>query len=150
MTLDLSGSRKERRKMVADFCKREDAQKRKLELLKLARACDFVKWDHLMSVNRDWHSQIFSMSPELLKFTLNAQGSTLPSPSNLRRWGSSKASFRCALCCKLGVTAKHILSHCVVALKQGRYTFRHDNELKVLLPHLTGLINRHCQSSIGW
>jgi len=97
-----------KRKMVAEHCKREEAHKRKVKLLALARNSDFVKWDQ-------------DMSPELLAFTLNGQANTLPSPSNLRRWGLHSSTHHCVLCGKLAATAKHIESHCPVAVKGGRY-----------------------------
>jgi hypothetical protein len=57
--------------MVAAYRKREESHERKLQLLRLTRNSDYVKWDQLMSVDRDWHSQVFGMSPALLSFTLN-------------------------------------------------------------------------------
>jgi hypothetical protein len=134
-------SLKIKRKMVAEHCKREEAHKRKIELLALARNSDFVKWDERLCTDRDWTSQIFGMSPKLLAFTLNAQANTLPSPSNLRRWGFHASTHHCTLCGKLGVTAKHMLSNCVVALKGGRLKWRHDNVLRVIYPDLVGLVN---------
>jgi hypothetical protein len=100
-----------------------------------------VKWDEDMTTNRDWTSQIFGMSPRLLAFTLNGQTNTLPSPSNLRRWGFHRSTHHCILCGKLGTTAKHTLSNCPVALKGGRYKWRHDNVLRTLYPDLLGLVN---------
>jgi hypothetical protein len=81
------------------------------------------------------------MSPKLLAFTLNGQANTLPSPSNLRRWGFHTSTHHCTLCGKVGVTAKHMLSNCVVALKGGRLKWRHDNVLRVIYPDLVGLVN---------
>lgn len=132
---------KMKRKMVSEYCKREEAHKRKIRLLTLARNSDFVKWDEEMITNRDWTSQIFGMSPSLLAFTLNSQANTLPSPSNLRRWGLHSSTHHCVLCGKLGVTAKHILSNCAVALKSGRYKWRHDNVLRTIYTDLVGLVN---------
>ena len=139
---------KMKRKMVAEHCKRGEAHKRKIKLLALARNSDYVKWDEDMAANRDWTSQIFGMSPKLLAFTLNAQANTLPSPSNLRRWGFHVSTHHCVLCGKLGVTAKHTLSHCPVALKDGRYTWRHNNVLRTLYPDLVGLLNAANRSPV--
>ena len=136
-----TSSLKIKRKMVAEHCKREEAHKRKIELLALARNSDFVKWDERLHTDRDWTSQIFGMSPKLLAFTLNGQANTLPSPSNLRRWGFHTSTHHCTLCGKVGVTAKHMLSNCVVALKGGRLKWRHDNVLRVIYPDLVGLVN---------
>ena len=96
--------------------------------------------DKIQSKNRDWSGQIFLMSPETLSFCLNQQAGTLPSPSNLRRWGADRAAWNCPLCGKFGATAKHILSNCFMALNQGRYTWRHDEILAILAKHLLGLV----------
>ena len=141
LRLGLNSALKIKRQMVAEHCKREEAHKRKVKLLALARNSDFVKWDEDMTTNRDWTSQIFGMSPHLLVFTLNGQANTLPSPSNLRRWGLHSSTHHCILCGRFSVTAKHTLSHCPVALKSGRYKWRHDNVLPTLYPDLVGLVN---------
>lgn len=99
-----------------------------------------MKWDKIQSTNRDWSGQIFLMPPETLSFCLNQQAGTLPSPSNLRRWGADRAAWNCPLCGKFGATAKHVLSNCYVALNQGRYTWRHDEILAILAKHLFGLV----------
>ena len=135
-----SGSRKQRRKLATAHLKRKEAERLKLELLKLSRNCDFVKWDKIQATNRDWSGQIFLMPPETLSFILNQQAGTLPSPSNLRRWGADCAAWNCPLCGKFGATAKHILSNCYAALIQGRYTWRHDEVLATLAKHLLGLV----------
>jgi hypothetical protein len=134
------GSLKMKRQMVAEHCEREEAHKRKIELLALARNSDFVKWDERLYSDRDWTSQIFGMSPKLLAFTLNGQANTLPSPSNLRRWGFHSSTHHCPLCGKLAA-AKHTLSNCVVALKGGRSKWKHDNVLRVIYPDLVGLVH---------
>ena len=66
---------------------------------------------------------------------------TLPSLSNLKRWGIKHVG-RCPLCNKLNVTAAHVLSNCRVALRQKRYTWRHDNILAAVAKDIYGLVNR--------
>ena len=42
---------------------------------------------------------------------------------------------------RLCTTAKHTESNCPVALKDDRYTWRHNNVLRTLFPDLMGLVN---------
>ena len=79
------------------------------------------------------------MSEAEVSFTLNAQAQSLPDPSNIRRWGYN-ANAQCLLCTKPAATAKHVINCCSVALRQGRYLWRHNNVLKAIAPDLIGLI----------
>jgi hypothetical protein len=45
-------------------------------------------------------------------------------------------------CSKHAASAAHILSGCVVAFNQGRFTWRHDNILRTILPDLKGIVNQ--------
>ena len=51
---------------------------------------------------------------------------------NLARWNIITDS-RCALCQAPKPTTNHILTGCLAALDQGRYTWRHDSVLQVLV-----------------
>ncbi|XP_071145089.1 uncharacterized protein [Mytilus edulis] len=53
----------------------------------------------------------------------------LPSPSNLYTWGLIEDPT-CTLCKDKPASLQHVLSACPVALKDGRYTWRHDSVLK--------------------
>jgi hypothetical protein len=78
-----------------------------------------------------WNAFSYEWLPELLKFYANALQCTLPDPSNLRRWGLSD-NDRCGLCSVGPASALHVLTGCPVALKEGRYTWRHDQVLGLL------------------
>ena len=132
---------KERRQAAVELCKKEEAENRMRELHVLARAGDFLSWDNLTNTQADWNCQLNEMSPDELSFTLNAQALTLPDPSNLVRWGFNKNAI-CQLCGKKAASAKHILSSCIIALNQHRYTWRHDNVIRAILPDLKGAIAR--------
>jgi hypothetical protein len=62
----------------------------------------------------------------VLKFAVNKRMDTLPTFTNLRRWGKC-ASVNCQLC---GNMVKqmlfHVLVHCKHTLDQGRLTWRHN------------------------
>ena len=63
----------------------------------------------------------------------------LPSPSNLKSWKLTTEAT-CFLCNKDTCTTSHILSACKVALNQGRFTFRHDNVLRIIISNLRSSI----------
>ena len=72
-----------------------------------------------------WQSHLFNLPSGTLKFLLNAVCDTLPTRSNLFRWGKITNS-NCLLCGQTETT-RHILSGCRKSLVQGRYTWRHDS-----------------------
>ena len=43
---------------------------------------------------------------------------------------------------KRRATAAHILSNCYVALKQDRYTWRHDNVIALIYKDIVGIVNK--------
>ena len=72
------------------------------------------------------------MPVNVTSFCISSTCDTLPSPSNLKRWKlTTEAS--CFLCNKDTCTTSHILGACKVALSQGRFTFRHDNVLRIII-----------------
>ena len=93
-----------------------------------------------MEHDLSWKEMIFDIPEQVLSFKLNATAMTLPSLSNLLRWGIRRLG-RCPICGKLNVTAAHVLSNCYVALHQGRYSWRHDNMLAAIATDLYGLVN---------
>ena len=96
----------------------------------------WTKWDSVMENDMKWQSLLYSYSPALLKFALNATQLTLPTPDNLVRWGKTKLG-KCELCKWNGCTLMHILSGCKFSLEDGRYTWRHDSILKILVSELS-------------
>ena len=87
--------------------------------------CDYVKFD------LSWKSLLALPSP-LLSFCIQATYETLPSSSNLHRWKLIEEP-KCVLCNNPTSTVSHVLSACKIALNQGRYTYRHDSVLSVLV-----------------
>jgi hypothetical protein len=76
----------------------------------------------------------------VLKFALNASIDTLPTFTNLKRWGK-RACVNCHLC---GNTVKkfHVLVHCNHTMDQGRMTWKHDSVLK----HIAGCLKSALES----
>ena len=79
------------------------------------------------------------MPVNLPSFCISSTYDTLPSPSHLKRWKiTTEAS--CFLCNKDTCTTSHILRACKVALSQGRFTFRHDNVLRIIISNIRSSI----------
>ena len=99
------------------------------------------QWTRSLSyIQQDSHGNRFSSPVNLISCYISSTFDTLPPPSNLKRWRiSSQAS--CFLCNKTICTTEHILGACSVALKQGRFTFRHDNALSHIFATLKRFIS---------
>ena len=59
-----------------------------------------------------------------------------PSLSNSRAWGKADGHVICPICRERKQTLRHVLTSCTTSLLQGRYTYRHNMILKVLLDTL--------------
>ena len=77
-----------------------------------------------------WAQCVSQLPPEPMK--LNATLETLPTNTNLRRWGK-KSSDTCPLCLGDNQTLLHILNDCSKAMELWRYSARHDEVLKVIV-----------------
>lgn len=88
-----------------------------------------------MNTDLSWRRLLQDLGDADLRFTLQTITNTAPTPDNLRRWGNSVIDSACCLCGR-PCTLRHVLSACSVALQQGRFTWRHDNVLRVLQRHL--------------
>jgi hypothetical protein len=72
----------------------------------------------------------------VLKFAVNSSIDTLPTLTNLRRWGK-RASVDCQLCRNMVKQMLfHVLIHCKHTLDQGRLTWSHDS----ILDHIAGCL----------
>ena len=82
-----------------------------------------------------WQSVIRQMPRHVLAFAARLSTNSLNSPDNLARWGKRKIGS-CPLCKATHGTLAHIVNFCPVALKQGRYTWRHDSVLNEITKKL--------------
>ncbi|CAC5414709.1 unnamed protein product [Mytilus coruscus] len=94
----------------------------------------WLNWQGARSRALAW-SEILSMEGYRLSFLLRSVYDVLPSPSNLYTWGLIDDPT-CTLCKDKPATLQHVLSSCQVALKDGRYTWRHDSVLKTIAARL--------------
>jgi hypothetical protein len=83
-----------------------------------------------------WKSYMWDLPRGVLKFDVNNSMDTLPTFTNLRRWGK-RASVNCQFC---GNMVKqmlfHVLVHCKHTLDQGRLTWTHNS----ILNHIVGCL----------
>lgn len=95
-----------------------------------------------------WRAFLYEWTPEMVKFYGNALQGTLPSPSNLARWNITPENA-CSLCNFSPASALHILAGCPKALKEGRFTWRHDKVLVIIRESISYAIAvaRRTQSS---
>ena len=132
---------KGKRKLITTRLKQKETEAMRLRLIDLCRGGNYLAWDRIMNHDLSWKDMVFDISEQVLSFRLNAIAMTLPSWSNLNRWGIKRGG-RCPLCHKPHVTAAHVLNICIPALRQDRYTWRHDNVLATIATDLYGLANR--------
>ena len=100
----------------------------------------WLNFDAVLKADLSWNSLIYSIPQELLKFLLNSTHNVLPTSDNLRRWGKTVVDLKCCLCGFSNPTLKHILNGCSTALKQGRFTWRHDSILQRLVEDLKSFV----------
>ncbi len=119
--------------------KKEAEEKRLIMAYKYKMQTNWMEFAVAQMERKDltW-DKMLNYTPNLLKFTINAQTNTLPSPDNLRRWNQTKYAM-CGLCGIVGVTLAHILCGCgwvhgveLRSSKGSRYKWRHDCILATL------------------
>lgn len=121
--------RKGHRKAVTSFIVQEENDNRRVHLMGLAKQGKWSSWDNLMQQDLSWYRLLYDMPPNILKFMMNGTTNTLPSPVNLKLW-HKEVLDNCPLCNHPHCAMIHILSMCPVALKQGRYMWRHNLVLR--------------------
>ena len=94
------------RKDIVTRMKSEAEEKRLIILHQYELQASWLSWglNEMMKYDFSWNSLLYSYTDRLLKFVLNAQTNTLPTPDNLRRWGL-KRNVACGLCGKQEVTS---------------------------------------------
>ena len=110
--------------------------------LSLERNGKWAQWTQFTPFNLSWDVLINARSPKLIAFVLNCFVNTVPSPDMLKLWGYQERAD-CRLCGHAQCTLMHCLVGCTVALRQGRYTWRHDSVLNTLKPTLSQHLAEH-------
>ncbi|XP_062585203.1 uncharacterized protein LOC134246874 [Saccostrea cucullata] len=121
-----TASVEERRSLVQrEVCAMEE-DSRMVKAVGMKKQGSWVNWENARQVKLGWNN-IWKMEPFRLQFKLKSVYDVLPSPTNLVTWGMTDDP-KCVLCGK-PANLEHILSACSEALKDGRYTWRHDRVL---------------------
>ena len=145
-TFDLASSRKSElfkaKKAIKETIQEETVRLWNSKVEKLVMQGDLAKLLIEEKENMTWQSIIRNVPRGVLSFALNSATNTLPTPDNLRRWGKRNVS-KCPLCGNNG-TLEHILNFCPVALKQGRFTWRHNS----VLSYFTNILKENKPDSL--
>ena len=131
---------KEYRKSVGELSKKQDDEEAFAKAVQMSLQGQWTKWQNYIANDLSWKT-IWAMPPNLLSFCIGSTYNTLASPSNELRWGLSVDSS-CKLCNKTNCTISHILSGCYFSPQEGRYGYRHDNVLKVLVDNITTFLSK--------
>lgn len=91
-----------------------------------------LSWETAMSMDMSWNKLLYVWTPTLLNFYNNAMCDTLPSPANLKLWKKTDIG-KCDLCSHNNGSMDHILCWCKRSLNEGRYNWRHDMVLRVMI-----------------
>ena len=89
----------------------------------------FVKLLTLEDDNLTWKSIMFDLPKRVLSFVTNSCIDSLPSYTNLYRWGK-RLTNKCPFCPLSTGTLHHILANCTTFLE--RYEWRHNNILRYI------------------
>ena len=73
--------------MITTRFKQREAENMRLRLIDLSRGGNYLAWDKIMDHDLSWREMVFDISESVLSFRLNGIAMTLPSWSNLNRWG---------------------------------------------------------------
>ncbi|XP_060072881.1 uncharacterized protein LOC132552703 [Ylistrum balloti] len=119
---------KEKRDRIVSVVRSEEEQQRKSRAVELGQQGSWTRWN-LPERKITW-TDLWKMEPLRISFMLRSVYDTLPISSKLCRWGLLEDPA-CSLCGGRGTLA-HVLSGCRVALRQGRYRWRHDQVLAAL------------------
>ena len=129
-------SRAEHGERAVEAVRLDHKQEAEIHTMSLTRQGDVTKWgEECQPYNLSWSKLISTRFPKLVSHTLNSYINSLPTPTLLNLWKKINIAA-CPLCHAPKCTLMHILSMCEVALKQKRFSWRHDSVLSTLEPAL--------------
>ena len=131
----------EYRKLISSLIEESDENRFEAKAVQLSMQGNWVKWCNFVRFDLSWNT-LLALPQSLISFCINATYDTLPSPSNLHRWSISTEKS-CYLCNKTICTTAHVLGGCKVALEQGRFTYRHDSVLSVIVKFLKQFLSSY-------
>ena len=134
-----TGSDKEKRDAVVQEVRRSEQEKRMVHLVGCSQQGQCLSWQEMVVERKLSWKELWKWEPARTSFLIRSTYDVLPSAANLVRWGVSEDDK-----CKCGQygSLRHTLSNCELGLKGGRYTWRHDQVLRVISKALEEKINR--------
>ena len=141
---NLGAGRKSRREHAVSTLTRNEQERMLTHTASLAQQGVWTHWNDCVPFPLPWH-QLIHKPPKLISFVLSSFINSARTPDMLKLWGYKK-SAECSLCKKEQCTLAHIITGCRVALRQKRYTWRHDSVLKTLEPFLKSHIDKQNKS----
>ena len=132
------------RKLLSSLVSEDDETSYQAKAVQLQLQGQWTKWCSYVKQDLSWKT-LLGLPQNLVSFCLGATYDTLPSPSNLHKWNIS-VEKSCFLCKKPVCTTSHILGACKIALNQGRYTYRHDAVLEILVSELKSFLSSPAES----
>ena len=96
---------------------------------KLVKQGKYLELCQQEQTDATWKGYLYNLPRGTMKFLLNSTIDTLPTKVNLKMWGKV-SNNKCR--CGTRQTLNHILNCCGPSLRDGRYTFRHDNVLSYI------------------
>ena len=93
---------------------------------------NWMRWqESVFPYDLSWDNLILGAGDRIVAFVLNATHNSVMTP-DLRKICALTMSDSCHLC-NGRATLNHILSSCTTALREGRFTWRHDSVLATVL-----------------
>lgn len=123
-------TRKEKQDLVVEEIRYKAESDRVQAAVQQKQQGQWTTWDEALQRAVSWND-IWYMAPLHLSFIIRSVYDQLPTGDNLIRWHLVQEA-KCALCSQ-DESLNHVLSSCKVALGSGRYTWRHNQVLKVLV-----------------
>ena len=114
---------------VKTMVKVDETEQMLLHVKTLVKQGKYLELCQLEQNDATWKGYIYNLPRGTMKFLLNSSIDTLPTKVNLKMWGKV-SNDKCR--CGTRQTLNHILNCCGPSLREGRYTYRHDNVLSYI------------------
>ena len=115
-----------------------------LDMDKGMQGC-FLRFEGVEPFDLSWRHLIGTRNPRLITWVLNASINSVVTPDLRKLWNFCHHA-KCPLCNHEQASLFHILVDCPVALKQLRYSWRHDSVLSTLQEPLQRRLDKHNES----
>ena len=122
-----SADDRQRRDLVQQEVRRGEEEERQVKAVGMKQQGQYTRWEQARPRKITWQ-EMWRLDGQKISFLLRSVYDVLPTPTNLTMWKLSEDPS-CKLCDQ-PANLEHVLSSCRTALKDGRYTWRHDQVLR--------------------